>query len=623
MTTILIIDDMVQTLKFLSLYLSKDGFGVKTARNFQEGWEVLEKEKIDLILLDVMMPGINGYETCKRLKKDERFVNIPVVFVTSCDSGEAISQCFDAGGVDYVYKFATQRELLARIKTQLQLSANQDSEKKAMMRFSKALDAFPSEILTVAPNGQIIFMNSSFIELHGQEVSFLSDMDDAVARLMGVDLFAEVLEKKETLEVKKTFGNVTRLITMVPVIDERTNGSEFLLIFSRDVSDVEEMEFHLRQSKKMESVSMIAGGAAHDLNNILGGMLGYTTMARMHCENELSEEFIIKAENAAENAAAVISQLVNFARQKETKVDNIPVKHLVKESVKLLATLLQEKRQIFVDEAAENYLIRVDNALVQQALVNVLVALEKTMDEDSSIRISVSSTVNRDTLLPFRDDDVFEEYIKIIVVDDDKYDSVRDKSLNLDKNKDRRIVAGLGVAIVNGIVQDFGGKFYIHGDTQKPTGFTLCFPLANVEDAAEVEEVALDDAAKILVVDNEVFFVQMVKDLMDLLGYNATFCDSGKECLDTYLSQANDFDLLMLDYGEKEMLPVQVMEQLSQANPKLEVLLTSSKQVEEVSMIADLKECAFIEKPFKMKVFSDLLKTLLEKESPVLVIDDQ
>jgi two-component system cell cycle sensor histidine kinase/response regulator CckA len=613
MSTILIIDDMIQTLKYLSLYLSKDGFDVKTAKSYQDGLAVLEEENIDLILLDVMMPDVDGFESCKRLKKDERFAAIPVIFVTSCDSGDAISQCFDAGGVDYVYKFATQRELLARVKTQLRLSETQNSEQRALMRFSKALDVFPNEILTVDVHGRIIFMNASMRELHGSQVKLLSDMDESIARMMGADIINEVLSKKEPLEIKKTFGNVTREITMVPVIDDRVNESEFLFIVSRDVTELEEMEFHLRQSKKMESVSMIAGGAAHDLNNILGGMLGYTSMARMHSDNKLSEEFIIKAESAAEKAAAVISQLLNFARQKEPKVENVPVRALVNEAVKLLSTLLQKKKRISIDETQEDYVIRVDNYLVQQALVNVLMALEKNMDDTGHIRITMSSTFNRDTLLPFREDDMIGDFVKIIVVDDEEYDQLLDKPINLDKNEDRNVVAGLGVAIVNGIVKDFGGMFYIHGDTQKPTGFTLCFPVVFVEEAEleKEEEVPEKSGARILIVDNEVLFVQMVNDLMDLLDHNATFCDNGRECLDVYLKKSKDFDVLMLDYGEKEMLPVEIMEQFSKANPDLKILLTSSKQVEEVSMIADLQGCSFIEKPFKMKHFSDLLVKLL------------
>ena len=560
-----------------------------------------------------MMPGVDGFEACKRLKKNEKYSEIPIIFVTSCDSGDAIKQCFDAGGVDYVYKFATQRELLARVKTQLKLSEKQGSERRALQRFSMALNVFPQDIITVDINGSIIFMNEGTRELINSEKDPVNveEVDDNIKPLLGLDLIDQVKKDLEILETKQKFGAVTRVTTIVPVINEMINQCEFLFIVSKDVSEEEEMEMHMRQSKKMESVSMIAGGAAHDLNNILGGMLGYTSMARMHCDNELAEEFIIKAESAAEKAAAVISQLLNFAKQKDAVVESTSVKQLVKESVKLLSSTLNKKRELNVDEVEDDFVIKVDNYLVQQALVNVLIALDKTMSESSSIRISVSSTFNRDTLLPFRDEDVFGDFVKIMIVDEEEYDQLRDNPISVDVSRNKNLVAGLGVAIVCGIVKDFRGMFHIHGDTQKPTGFTVCFPLLKVEENPEEKQEEQSASAKILVVDSDALFVQMVKDLMDLLGYEADFCDSGEECLEKYLPKADDYDVLMLDYGEKNLSPVELMEKFSEKTPSLKLLLTSSQQVEEVSMIADLKGCAFIEKPFKMKEFSETLKDLL------------
>ena len=614
-STILIIDDMIQTLKYLSLYLSKDGFEVRTAKSYEEGFEILESETINLILLDVMMPGIDGFEACKRLKQNEKYASIPVIFVTSCDSGDAIRQCFDAGGVDYVYKFATQRELLARVKTQLKLSEKQGSERRALQRFSKALNVFPQDIITVDTNGQIIFMNEGTRELINseKEPANVSEVDDAVKPLLGLDLIDQVIKDQKILETKKTFGNVTRVTTILPVINEMINQCEFLFIVSKDVSEEEELEMHMRQSKKMESVSMIAGGAAHDLNNILGGIIGYTSMARMHCDNNLAEEFIVKAESAAEKAAEVISQLLNFAKQKDANVENTSVKKIVKESVKLLSPTLDRKRKLIVDDVDSALTIKVDTYLVQQALVNILMALDNTMSESSSIRISVSSSFNRDTLLPFRDEDVFGDFVKIMVVDDEEFDAQRDKSISVDISKNRNLVQGLGVAIVCGIVKDFSGMFHLHGDSQKPTGFTICFPLVELEETVKVEkEEEKGKDVKILVVDSETLFVQMVKDLMDLLGFKADFCDSGRKCLDEYAPKAKEYNVIMLDYGEKDLLPVEVMDKFSVESPNTKILLTSSQQVEEVSMIADLQGCAFIEKPFKMKEFSEMLNTLLE-----------
>ncbi|MCM8530399.1 MAG: response regulator [Lentisphaeraceae bacterium] len=610
---ILIVDDMIQTLKYLSLYLTKDGFEVTTAKSYDDALKVLDQEKIDLILLDVMMPKVDCFEACRLFKKDSRYANIPIIFVTSCDSGDAISQCFDAGGADYVYKFATQRELLVRVKTQLKLSQSVQQEQRTLSLFAKALDVFPHEILAVYPDERIIFANEATKDFVGAatKLEFVSDLSEAQQKMMGVDDLKQVLDRSESIEFKKDFGEVVRQITLIPVYDDLINQCQFVFIVSRDISEEQQLELHLRQSKKMESVSMIAGGAAHDLNNILGGMLGYTSMARMHVENKLAHEFLDKAEDAAEKAAEVISQLLNFAKKKDPKVETVKVSSLVNSAVKLLSSTVNRNREIVIEENLTPFNVNVDIYLVQQALVNVFTALDNVMEESSKISVCISSTFNKDTLLPFLEEEIFGDYIKIIIVDSDNYDELTDRPVNVDISRNKNLVSGLGVAIVSGIIKDFKGLFYIHGDSQKPTGFTVCLP--QVTKVVEEEETKQKENVNILILDNEAIFVQMVSDLMDLLGYNAVFCSTGKACIEEQLDNAADFDVLMIDYGEKHLEPVLVMEKFKEKNPELDIILTSSKQVEEVSMIADIQECAFIEKPFKMKAFSELLNGLLAK----------
>jgi CheY-like chemotaxis protein len=308
--------------------------------------------------------------------------------------------------------------------------------------------------------------------------------------------------------------------------------------------------------------------------------------------------------------------LLNFAKHREPKIEPVSIKHLVNNAIKLIGSTMGGKREVKIDYASENYYVSVDIQLVQQALVNVITALNDFMNGSGAIKIQVTSTFKHDTLLPFRDEDLFGDYVKLVVTDEDNFDHYRDKPLTIDATRNRKMVSGLGVAIVSGIVKDFNGMFYLHGDSQKPTGFTICFPQVvdapAVEEVAPVKQPAVVAKAKILVLDNEAIFIQMVKDLMDLLGYEVAFCTDGQDCLNSFVSRAAEFNLLMLDYGEKDLLPVEVMDAFKEKNPNIKILLTSSRQVEEVSMIADLQKCEFIEKPFKMKDFSRLLSDMLE-----------
>jgi len=118
---ILAVDDKPQNLQFLGKLLSDNGYEVGMAQNGQQALNFVKKNEPDLILLDIMMPDIDGYEVCHKLKADFGTRHIPVIFLTAKTDADDIVKGFDAGGVDYVSKPFNSAELLARIKTHIEI----------------------------------------------------------------------------------------------------------------------------------------------------------------------------------------------------------------------------------------------------------------------------------------------------------------------------------------------------------------------------------------------------------------------------------------------------------------------------------------------------------------------
>ncbi len=118
---VLTVDDKPQNLQFLGKLLSDNGYEVGVAQSGQQALNFVRKNEPDLILLDIMMPDMDGYEVCKRLKEDFSAKHIPIIFVTAKTDPEDIIKGFDMGGVDYVTKPFNSAELLARIKTHIEL----------------------------------------------------------------------------------------------------------------------------------------------------------------------------------------------------------------------------------------------------------------------------------------------------------------------------------------------------------------------------------------------------------------------------------------------------------------------------------------------------------------------
>ncbi|MCD6387994.1 MAG: response regulator [Desulfobulbaceae bacterium] len=140
---ILIIDDQPANLKVLLSFLKQHNFEVRIAENGDRALQVLDNYQPDIILLDVMMPGMDGFETCRRIKANKEIAGIPVIFMTALDSVEDKVSGFEAGGVDYITKPFQQAEVLARVNTHITLRKQKLKLKQALAEVKRLSGFLP------------------------------------------------------------------------------------------------------------------------------------------------------------------------------------------------------------------------------------------------------------------------------------------------------------------------------------------------------------------------------------------------------------------------------------------------------------------------------------------------
>ncbi|WP_037076777.1 response regulator transcription factor [Neorhizobium vignae] len=145
---VLLVDDSPETLGFLTEALEKSGFSVLIATTGQSALNIVERITPDLILLDAVMPGMDGFETCRKLKTNGGVTQVPVIFMTGLTETEHVVNALDSGGVDYLTKPINIDELRARIRVHL---SNARSAQSARV----ALDAAGRHLLAVKANGAI------------------------------------------------------------------------------------------------------------------------------------------------------------------------------------------------------------------------------------------------------------------------------------------------------------------------------------------------------------------------------------------------------------------------------------------------------------------------------------
>lgn len=152
---ILIVDDVLQNLQVIGTALMDAGYEISMATNGHQCLEMLETIFPDLILLDVMMPEMNGFEVCKRIKSNDVLKEIPIIFLTAKTETKDILEAFESGGSDYVTKPFNQAELLARVKTHISLRKSKDMLllvnnrlKDVMQNFQNTLDIIEKDVIT-------------------------------------------------------------------------------------------------------------------------------------------------------------------------------------------------------------------------------------------------------------------------------------------------------------------------------------------------------------------------------------------------------------------------------------------------------------------------------------------
>jgi len=217
-STILIVDDIETNIDVL-LELLGEKYDVLVAVDGKTALDIADKEKIDLILLDIMMPEMDGYEVCERLKNSEETQNIPVLFITAKIDEDSIERAYDIGGSDYIAKPFKPRELLARIKTQLQLR-----ELINHLDFIATHDEMTG-----------IYNRRQFFNLATQR--FNEVKKNLYAVMIDIDKFKEVNDNYGHDTGDKVIKIVTKTITdnlLEDTIFGRIGGEEFALICNVD-----------------------------------------------------------------------------------------------------------------------------------------------------------------------------------------------------------------------------------------------------------------------------------------------------------------------------------------------------------------------------------------------------
>ena len=327
---ILIVDDTPENLSILRKLLTEKGYQVRPALNGEVALKAIQNQKPDLILLDIIMPGMDGYEVCRILKSNEASAHIPVIFISALTETEGVLKAFDAGGVDYITKPFRSEEVLARVQTHLALQ-NAIHEKEVAHKMLQAImDSIDNAIITVDTECTVINANKPLDSICGKLQGDDRTFQERI--LAGKGHCAEALEqvfthgkpvKEYRAECNCGTGNgKTLVLNASPLADENDELKGAVLVV-RDISRLAELEKNLLEkhtyhhiigkNEKMRKIySLLEQTADLDVNVLIYGESGTgkeLIADAIHYASNRSKKPLIKVNCAALSESLLESEL--------------------------------------------------------------------------------------------------------------------------------------------------------------------------------------------------------------------------------------------------------------------------------------------------------------------------
>jgi PAS domain S-box-containing protein len=448
-------------------------------------------------------------------------------------------------------------------------------------------------IFQSTPEGRIISANPAFARILGYESpeAVLNTVTD-----MARQMYVHPERRSELLNLMDEQGTIqgheiqffrkdgSIVWTNVNGRAVRDNGNKLLYYESiiQDITDRKVLEFQLRQAQKMEAIGTLAGGIAHEFNNILSAIMGYTDMALGKLDKKSPiRRYLSQVYKAGERARDLVKQILTFSRQSEDKLRPLRVSLIVKEVLKLMRGSLPSTISIRQDIRSDLDMVLADPAQIHQIMMNLCTNAAYAMRETKGeLKVSLVPVKikPRDPLITLHGLTP-DMYLKLTVSDTGVGIAPEILSRIFDPFFTTRRPgegSGMGLSVLHGIVKICHGAITVESEMGKGTEFHVYLPLLK-EKAEKREAGAAADVTggkeRILFVDDEEVLVQLGKDMLTGLGYEVIARTDSAEALELFRVRPDRFDLVITDMTMPNITGIELARELMRIRPGIPVIL--------------------------------------------------
>jgi two-component system, cell cycle sensor histidine kinase and response regulator CckA len=423
-----------------------------------------------------------------------------------------------------------------------------------------------------------------------------------------------------TARHRKKDGTLIPVEVRLSLVDLK--GERLVLSMCRDMTERRKLEIQLQQTQKLEAVGTLAGGVAHEFNNLLQAINGYTELLLLsHPQGTQGHNELTQIYRATERAADLVKQLLTFSRRVDSVHRPLNVNLEVKKTLRILERTIPRMIRIELHLAEDLWGVKADASQIEQLLINLGVNAADAMIEGGSLIIETQNVV-LDAAYCRDHADVYPGNHVLISVSDTGHGMNRDMVKNIFDpfftTKGVGDGTGLGLAAVYGIVRSHGGNIICYSEINKGTTFKVYLPAYQQPDKVPAPEAPIKQPVRgtetILIADDEDYIRDFVTQALMRFGYSVQPVSSGEEALAAYTQRKDGYDLVILDLSMPGMGGQRCMTELLNHDPQARVLIASGYSVNgqgKGSLEAGAR--GFIGKPYQLSALLNKVREILDE----------
>jgi len=479
-----------------------------------------------------------------------------------------------------------------------------------------AVEQAAESIIVTDLDGAIQYVNPacedtsgySLTELLGRHPRMLQSEENLPSYQLMWDEIVKGNTWRGMLVCRKKNGEIYQEEAIITPVKDSNNKIINYVGVKRDITNHLLLEQQIRQSQKMQAIGTLAGGVAHDFNNILTAIMGYAELSQALSEpGSLLHGNLAEIIRGADRAGQLVDQILKFSRQSEKNVSNLQLGLIVKETIRLLHASLPANVELVYD-VADEFFVKADPTQMHQIVMNLCTNAYQALEgKGGTIRLRLFrkwlsakegvliGNLPKGAYVCLQVEDngtgIPPEYLSRIF---DPYFTT----------KKLRAGTGLGLSVVHGIVNDHRGAVTVKSAPGLGSCFTVFLPEAGKESEEGVKAeppapAVVAAGGTILVVDDEQPITLFLMQVLEHLGYTVEACLSSAHAFKTFLARPNAFDLIITDMGMPGMTGLELAEEIKAINPAIPIMLCTgySEQVTEENY-RQMGLAGFVAKPF-------------------------